>query len=243
MRLLLPLVVLAALAALAQEPVRLAPGHPDLAFDRVTLASGVFDVALVEPSRQPLGTVTETVERHAGGTVTVVSDVDIVMGRGGEQVRDTTRYAWPALAPLDYVGVEVDGDGDEVGRLRFEGLHVDGSFQVGAEPATPIDLDLAHAVFGPGSTRKVVRALPFEAGYRAVVPTFTADDRLEEVTVVVVGQEDVARSDGETVAAWIVEETDARGRTRQYAVDPDTRDLLRIAFAPASGYLVHFVRQ
>ena len=219
------------------------PGHPDLAFDAVTLASGGYDVMLVEPARQPLGTVVETVTHHDDGTVTVTADVDIVIGNGGEQSQDTTRYVWPSLAPLSHASVDHNDDGDEVQSLRFDGLHVTGAYQDAGAPAIPVDLELAAPAFGPGSDRKVARALPFEAGYTAVLPTFSAEDRLEAFTFTVVGREDVERPDGSTVSAWIVEQVEEAGRARQYAVDPETRDLLRISFSPAPGYLVHFVRQ
>ncbi len=236
-------VLLVTLPALAQAPVRLAPGHPDLATEAVTLASGTFDVALVQPQLQPLGTVAQTVTHHDDGTVSIATVVDIVMGSGGDQVEDTTHFAWPSLTPISHVRVDHNARGDEVESITFDGLHVVGTYQDADAAPVPVDLHLIAPVFGLGANRTVARAVPFEVGYAAVVPVFTAEDRLEEYDLEVVGREDVARPDGETVSAWIVEETTPEGRTRSYAVDPDTRDLLRIAFAPAPGYLVHFVRR
>ncbi|PAP78497.1 hypothetical protein BSZ37_19740 [Rubrivirga marina] len=235
--------LLVTLPALAQAPVRLAPGHPDLDTEAVTLASGTFDVSLVQPQLQPLGTVEQAVTHHDDGTVTVATTVDIVMGSGGDQVQDTTHFEWPSLTPISHVRVDHNARGDEVESLAFDGLRVVGTYQDADAEPIPVDLQLIAPVFGLGANRTVARSLPFEVGYTAVVPVFTAEDRLEELELEVVGRDDVARPDGETVSAWIVEETTPEGRTRSYAVDPDTRDLLRIAFAPAPGYLVHFVRQ
>ena len=115
--------------------------------------------------------------------------------------------------------------------LREAGL----SFRI--EPADvdeTIDLTLDAAPFGPGSVGLIVRAVPMTEGYLATAHTFSADDRLEEMTFEVVGAEEVGLDDGTTVTAMAVEMR-LDGRTQRYLIDPETRELVKMAVAPAPG--------
>ena len=71
----LAVVLVAAGPTLAQEPVVLAPGHPDLAVEAVVPASRVV---AVRNGEQVMGTVREDV-RLDGGTLTVVTSTAVSM--------------------------------------------------------------------------------------------------------------------------------------------------------------------
>lgn len=233
MRLLALAALLAAVPALAQDAVVLAPGHPDLATEAMTVDDVTLGVRIVQPSVQALGTITEAVAHHDDGTVTVIRTIDLSMPGGGAQAtRDTTRFAWPSLAPLSYSATDLsDGEREEV---TFDGLHVTGVF--GTTPL-PFDLTLPSPVFGPGSMALLARAVPLREGYTATAPTFSGEHRLRDAAIAVVGREDADRRDGTTVSAFVVETTVGR-QTQRYFVDPETRDLLKMTVAPAPGYLL-----
>ncbi|WP_412061865.1 hypothetical protein [Rubrivirga sp. IMCC45206] len=236
MRLLALAAVLLAAPALAQDAAVLAPGHPDLATDAVTVRDVTLDVRIVQPSVQALGTITETVTAHDDGTITVRRAIDLSMpGGGGQTQRDTTRFAWPSLAPVAYASTDLNnGDREEV---AFDGLRMTGAF--GDDGATPLAFDLTaeSPVFGPGSIGILARAVPLREGYTATAPTFSGEHRFRDAAIAVVGREDAPRPDGSTVSAFVVEST-VDGRTQRYFVDPETRDLLKMTVAPAPGYLI-----
>ncbi|WP_412068839.1 hypothetical protein [Rubrivirga sp. IMCC43871] len=236
MRLLALAALLAAVPALAQDTVVLAPGHADLATAAVTVRDVTLDVRIVQPSVQSLGTISETVTQHDDGTVTVMRAIDLSMpGGNGQSERDTTRFAWPSLAPVSYASTDLNGGDRE--QVRFDGLRMTGSY--GDNGATPLAFDLSaeSPVFGPGSIALIARAVPLREGYTATAPTFSGEHRFRDAAIEVVGREDATRRDGSTVSAFVVESS-VGGRTQRYFVDPETRDLLKMTVAPAPGYLV-----
>ena len=223
--------------ARAASPVALVPGHPDLV--AFALSSETSEMRRVLPERRPLWAMTETVT-HADGLVTIAMDAHSLPD-AATTIRDTTRLEWPSLRPVSHTRVTTSADGDAVTAVAFDGQTVTGEYGPAGAERQPLDLELREPVFGPRTVPILARALPFRAGYTATVPTFSASDRLQERTLIVVGRETVETPDG-PVSAWIVEE-EGDGPTRIYAVHPETRALLSTTYSPSLGALVETVRQ
>ena len=228
---LLGAVLLAAAPVLAQEAVPLIPGHQDLVPDALSYSDQTFDVRTVEPN-QSLGTITQTATMD-GAYVVVVTDANVP--QLGQVGRDSVRILRASLAP-DYVVVTAPNG--TVSTVNFNALRVVGSYGP-AGRTLPIDLELKEPAFHAGSSvlasgaALVARALPFEEGFVGTFSTFSPTQRLGEATLTVAGREDVPTMGGETVSAWVVEESAMPGgpAQRTYYVDPETRDLVRVAFS------------
>ena len=217
---------------LGLQAVALVPGHPDLRVGELALAETESEMRWALPEREPLWQIAETADVQDGvATVTMEAEA----AGSPTVIRTTTRMAWPSLAPLSHRSVTAREDGESASSLDFDGLRVTGVYGEGQ----PLDLELRAPVFGPRSVALVARALPFRAGYLATLSTFTAGDRLQEHTLLVVGRETV-ETPGGPVEAWVVEH-DGEGPTRRYAVDPDTRALLSTTYSPRPGAVVETV--
>ena len=237
----LPLALAALFAApLAAQPVVLSPGHPDLSVEAVDPGPRALVFRMVAPEEREVGTLEETVSLD-GDVLTVVAVADVPMR--GSVLRDSSRFAWPSLAPL----TTTVRDGDEGGSAEF------GDGRVTGESATSFgplgyELDLERPVFLQSALALIVRALPFEPGYQATVPLFSASERFTEATLTVVGTEATTRADGTEVEAVVVEQVGgggmADGADLRHYLDPTTRTLLwtaitadsmEIRLAPASA--------
>lgn len=220
-----------AFATVAQAQTVLTPGHPDLVTSGVTLDSGIMAARVMGDSPQAAGTMSTMISRD-GGTVTMVSKNEAQMiGRTGEV---TSTFAWPSLRPI------MRQPTDSKNMTQYDGARVTGTWGQGDWDPLPYDITLDSAPFLPETLPLVARALPFRAGYTATVPTFTASGRLGEHMMTVVGQETYTRSDGSTVAAWVVEDsTSGRGgRAQRFIVDAASRDLVAITFSGRGGDVV-----
>ena len=230
------LALVAAAPALAQtpagdgatDPVVLAPGHPDLTTDGLALETETVAVRVTDPRPTVYGTLTTEAER-SGDAVTLTTDADV--SEAGLRYSSTVTFAWPSLAPVsrDF------SQGNVTAHTDYDGQAVTGTWARGEWAPLPFDIALPRPVFQPEVLPILARALPLEAGYTAVVPTFTAERRLRDYTLSVVGEEEVTLADGSAVTAWAVEETsEGRGsRTRRYFVDGATRAL--VAFTTTAG--------
>ena len=214
----------------ARPPVALVPGHPDLHAGEIVLGATAREMRQSLPERVPYWRMEETATAEDGAATVVMTAES---ADGARTIRDTTRVAWPSLAPLSRSRTTTSADGDETEALAFDGGHVTGVYGDGQS----LDLTLSEPVFG--SVALVARALPLEAGYSATLSTFSAQDRLQAHTLTVVGRESV-ETPGGTVSAWVVEH-DGDGPTRRYAVDPDTRALLSTTYSPRPGTVVETV--
>ena len=222
------LLFLAALAvpALAQAPqdadVVLAPGHPDLMTDAVTLANDVTSTRITAPTMRELGTLTTTFGEGSDGSVAAIYAVESAQDEGGFETM--VAFDWPSLAPIS----RERRTESLVSVTAYDGASVSGEWGQGDWDPIAYDIDLPRAVFAPETVPLVARALPFRAGYNATVPTFSAEDRLRDYTLTVIGEEPFTRLDGTEMTAWIVERTSsARGDTpRRYAIDGATRELI-----------------
>ncbi len=232
MRLPLLAAALALVAApvLAQDAVVLRPGHPDLMTAGLTIDTETVGLRIVEPRAQDLGTVVSTVSRE-GDVVTIVTDADAP--QAGMAYESTVTLSWPTLAPI----MRTRTAGSSTGTTTYDGAHVTGSYGRGDWDPLPFDITLAAPAFQPEAVPLVARALPFRAGYTATVPTFTADTRLRDISLTVVGEEPFTRADGTVAQAWVVEESStARGSSdRRHFVDAETRALIATTTSARGG--------
>ena len=204
------------------------PGADDLAVDALTFEDQAFDVR--SAAGQSIGTITQTATAD-GAYVTVVTRVDIPQFR--QASTDSVRILRASLAPQ--TASTTGGSGDRAA-VTFDALRAVGTYGARGREL-PVDVELKTPAFHTGSTSVaggaalVARAVPFEPGFKGVIETFSPTQRLREVTLEVTGREDVPRLDGSTASAWVVTETTSGrgGGTRRYFVDPETRDLLRVA--------------
>ena len=215
------LLVLAALALAATadaQPV-LTPDSPDLAVEEVAL-DDVYRLIYIDGRNSGSSVARAEVEGDVLTLVTVTA-VD-----GTPRSDRTIRLAWPSLRPID----SRDVSGDEIDEVSFDGARVTGQFATGDGASTPLDLTLDQAPFPYGAIEWIARSLPFEEGYAVAVPTFTAEDRLRDYTLTVVGTDSTTLSDGTVVVAWAVDQAPVRpgSVSRRIYVDPDTRDLVAI---------------
>lgn len=236
MRLAFLSALLAAGPALAQgaDVPLLVPGADDLAVDALAFEDRTF--AVRSAAGQTIGTVTQTAEED-GEYVTVVTRVDIP--QFDQAATDSVRILRASLAPQR---ASTTGDDGRRAVVAFDALRAVGTYgPAGRE--LPLDVALKTPAFHTGTTSVaggaalVARALPFRPGYRATLETFSATQRLREVTLAVTGREDVERLDGSMASSWVVTETTSGrgGGTRRYYVDPGTRDLLRVASGQAGN--------
>ncbi|MEM1117465.1 MAG: hypothetical protein AAF845_14795 [Bacteroidota bacterium] len=214
--------LLGAAPALAQDAVRLAPGHPDLS--PVAIESSLMAVYSGGTDGRLLGTITTTATPNDDGTVTVVTDA--AAPEAGFVSQDSARYG-ASLAPIF---LNQEGPGGQ-GTVAVDGMNVSGTYARGSMEPLPFDIDLEEAPFDPVSIPLVARSLPLRAGYEAVVPTFSPLQRVRETTLTVVGEEEVMGADGEAAMAWAIEE-DGPGRDRRFFVDGATREIVQITISP-----------
>ncbi|WP_420456558.1 hypothetical protein [Rubrivirga sp.] len=228
--LLLAALVLVAAPVLAQDAVVLRPGHPDLMTAGLTVDTETVGIRVVEPRAQDLGTVVSTVSRE-GDVVTVVTEADAP--QAGMDYESTVTMTWPTLAPRTRMRTA----GTSTGTTTYDGARVTGRYGRGDWDPLPFDITLPGPVFAPEAVPLVARALPFRAGYRATVPTFTADTRLRDISLTVVGEEPFTRADGTVAQAWVVEESStARGSSaRRHFVDAQTRALIATTSTARGG--------
>ena len=235
MRLALLLAAALAAPALAQDPVTLVPGHPDLTMPDGPPVTGVTDVHMIEPETQTLGLIWN--EAHLDGDVlTLVSRTEIEMDFPARF--DSTRLRWPSLTPLS----DDARQGVVVGSATFSEGRVEGTYD-GGQGALPFDFDLDAAVFSSSALPLLALAIPHEVGYSAVVPTFSAHNRFGNATLTVTGDEEV-EIDEQTIRAVVVEQTGGDGLaglfTQRHYIDPEARQLLYTSVRAPDG-LFHFV--
>ena len=230
--LLLAALVLTAAPTFAQD-VTLRPGHPDLMTSGLTFESHVEAVRISEPAVQDLGLITHQVTRN-GATITM--NVDANVPQAGNVGETSVTFDAVTLAPMSRQSTTSRSSGS----TTYDGAHVMGAYARGEWAPLAFDITLSGAAFAPEQIPLIARAIPQRAGYTATVPTFSADRRLRDVEVSVVGQEEFTRADGSTVTAWAVEAvTSGRGGgTQRYFVADGTRELVATSFSPQQGTTV-----
>ncbi|MEM0962699.1 MAG: hypothetical protein AAGK21_09210 [Bacteroidota bacterium] len=237
------LVAALASAAAAQDAVRLSPGHPDLA--SVPIEDHVLAVYDGGPGGQLLGSVTRTVTALSDGTVGVLTDANAP--RAGLTSRDSAVYR-PDLTPLV---IAHDRGIAGRGRMAITGTNVSGEHRTRDQRTSSFDIDLSEVPFDPTSMLLIARSLPLEAGYTATVPTFSPISRVRDVTLTVVGEENVTGIDGESRMAWVIQEGHGTSGGRQevstsdlarrFFVDGETRELVQTTLALRRGVTITLV--
>ena len=232
MRLLALAALFAAVPASAQEPVTLAPGHPDLV--AVAPQSVTLTIKLVQPMQQDIGTVITT-EILEGDQLVFTSDIQVP--QAGQNQQDTTVVAYPSLEPISRVEVSTD----ETERATFAGGRMTGTVST---DETSYDVEaVLEGAFGPGITRRLVRSLPFAPGYVASFNQIDGDGEISTSTLSVTGQEAHTRPDGTESTVWVVLEVEPGAPDYAYYVDAETRELLKVAFAPQPGVRVEMIAE
>lgn len=185
-----------------------------------------MNVLLIEPQEQDLGTITIT-ETLSDGRLTLTSDVQIPAA--GQNQQDTTIVAHPSLMPLSRVEVKPG----EVERASFENGQMMGTVTAG-EDVTTVEAALDGA-FGPGITNHLVRTLPFAEDYLTSFRQIDGDGDISMSVLRVTGQSTYTTPSGSERTVWTIVETEEGNPDYTYLVDAETRELLRIEFAPQPG--------
>ena len=201
--------------ASAQE-VTLYPGHPDLDTRALSPADVTQDIRTTGPERQAVGVRVETATLD-GDVLTLVTRVD-----ADGELLDSTRVAWPSLAPLSQTIVA----GSNRGAATFSGTTLSGTY--GGDAPQPFELSLPTTPFPQSVLPYVIRALPLDqTGYQATAPVFSPQSRLSDIYLTVEGPETVTLPNGATVDAVVVVQEGGPGGTQRHVVDPATREILQ----------------
>jgi hypothetical protein len=216
---------LAALEAEAATPaIELRPGLDRLEAGALTSRSESFVIRVVEPVQQEAGTITRTVEiDEAAGTITVTLVQDIAMA--GQRVEQTSVAAYPSLAPTTATTA--------ANANTVDVTYGDGTATVVVNGETQ-EVALEAPVFDGGFLFEIVRALPYEEGYRGEIHILAPGQGATAVPVSVGAPTEI---DGQT--AWPVETGGGPGTAFVFYVDPETRDFVRIEQEPQPGVLIH----
>ncbi len=214
------------LAAMAAETpaVDLRPGLDRLDASALTSRAQGFVIRVVEPVQQEAGTITRTVEvDEAAGTVTATLVQDIAMM--GQRIEQTSVAAYPSLVPVSGT-TSVNGTTVEVtyGEAAAT-VVIDGETQ---------EVELEGPVFDGGFLFEIVRALPYEEGYRGEIQLLAPGQGVVAVPVSVGAPTEV---EGQT--AWPVSTGGGPGTAFTFYVTPETRDFVRIEQEPQPGVLIH----
>ncbi len=223
----------AMLAAMdAETPaVELRPGLDRLDLSGLTAYEGDYVVKIVQPIQQDAGTATRRlVVDEAAGTVTLTTTTEIAMA--GQRTSETAVAAYPSLAPISTTS---DNNGS-VTTLEYTANAVSGTKADGGGDPTPVDMMFEDPAYSGTWVFEIVRLLPLEEGWRGTLHTISSEDGPEETVVTVIGREDVGG-----VSAWIVEAQAAEGGPVEFAIHPDTREMLRTRLQPQVGVVVDIV--
>ncbi|WP_412068841.1 hypothetical protein [Rubrivirga sp. IMCC43871] len=223
----------AMLAAMdAETPaIELRPGLDRLDLSGLTDYEGDYVVKIVQPIQQDAGTATRRmVVDEAAGTVTLTTTTEIAMA--GQRTSETAVAAYPSLAPISVMS---DNNGS-VTDLAYTANAVSGTKTEGGGDPDPVDMMFEMPAYAGSWVFEIVRLVPFEEGWRGTLHTISSEDGPEETTVTVVGRDDVGG-----VSAWIVEAQPSEGGPIEFAIHPDTREMLRTRLQPQVGVVVDIV--
>ena len=193
-----------------------------------------YAVLLTQPAEQELGSITVT-ETLDGDRLTIVSITDIPAA--GQNAQDSTVVAYPSLMPL----ARTQTTPTESTMLAFADGRMTGTVTEGGE-TTEMDVAVDGA-FGPGVSRTIIRSLPFAEGYATSFTQLTTDGERSVSFLTVTGRETYTHPDGTERTVWVVEEQEEGNPAYTYTVDAETRELLKMAFAPQPGVAVEMVAQ
>ena len=217
----------------AERPMMasLRPGADALAVDALESYSQSYTVKLVQPQQQDIGTQTRTVTVDRGeGTVTVEEMTSIPIA--GQETSSTVTMAYPSLRPLSARSQA----NEVVTNLTYNDDGVIRRQTPASDESPDYERELEEPVFDPSVLFEVVRLVPFEEGYQAAFETFNAEGLLS-IPIAITGQGEV---DG--TAVWMVRAAPEGAPPIDFAIDAETRELVRVMLSPQPGVMVHFVR-
>ncbi len=209
----------------------LRPGSDALAVDALRSYTQSYTIKLVQPQQQDIGTQSRmvTVDRQAG-TVTIVDSTEIAMA--GQKNSSTTVLAYPSLR-----GVSSRSEtGDVVTDLTYNDDGVIRRRTPADEESPDYERTFEEPVFDPSALFEVARLVPFEQDWTATYQTFNAEG-LAGIVMTVTGQDEIEGRD-----VWLVEAAPDGAPATEFAVDAETRDLVRVKIRPQMGVEVHIVR-
>ena len=222
-----------AIDAMAAERAMMAslrPGDDALAVDALESYSQTYTVKLVQPQQQDIGTQTRTVTVDRDeGTVTIEGTTEIAIA--GQRSTETLVMAYPSLQPLRS-RTEAN---DVVTNLTYNDDGVIRRRTPTDDESPDYERALEEPVFDPSSLFEIARLVPFEEGYQASFETFNAEGMMS-IPVTVTGQDEI---DG--TAVWMVRAAPEGAPPTDFAVDAETRELVRITLSPQPGVVIHFV--
>lgn len=219
-----------AAAAARAMVMSLRPGNDALAVDALQSYTQNYTVKLVQPQQQDIGTQsrTVTVDREAG-TVTIEESTEIAIA--GQMTTSTTTLAYPSLRGMN----SRTENGDVVTNLTFNDDGVIRRRTPTDDESPDYEMAFEEPVFDPSALFEVMRLVPFEEDWTANYETFN-NEGTTSIALATVGQEEV-----EGRQAWLVTATVEGQPPTEFAIDADTRELLRVKLQPQMGVEIQFV--
>ena len=225
---------LAAEAAARAAVPRVRPGDAALDASRIRTGERALTLRLLQPMQQDVGTQTERVTvDEAAGTVTVVTRTEVPI-----QNITLADSAVAALPSLGAVAQSFEGGGDSVLLAYGDGA------VTGTADGDELDVELDGPVFAASLLAQVLQALPLEAGYQAVLPTYAVGGVLSSRSgVVPVFVEVSGPADEGGRSVWTVVATPEGAPPTTYVLDAETREVLRTRIQPQAGVVIDVVPQ
>lgn len=222
LRLSLLALAVAAAPAVAQDAPAVSPG--DLDVSHVEPGQHRFTIQVVAPMQMAAGSVTRTFSRD-GDEIVATTKVNTMQGAQS----DSSRAAWPTLAPAYY---------SSVNPLGSEALtYADGRVTGTAEGGGEVDAELDAALFGSGWGDVIASALPLAEGYTATYATFDGDAPGTPKTTTVTVQGSDTKLGREVWTVYF-----DRDQPTTYFVDKETREIVQFDFSPQPGVMVEVRR-
>lgn len=221
--------LLALCPRLGVDPVRLSPGHPRVAADRISEGADTTRIWWTANGQtRPGPTQIESVRRvQRQGRRAIEHRIAVSGGRVA--LDDTTWYDARTLAPLAH---RSHGNGRAFS-LDYEAGQVRGSV-VDSTGTTMIDVAVPEAVFDPSALHLVIRAVEFEPGATLLLPFFNHETRSVRLDTVAVEGSEALDTDGGPVPVWRLS-VRAAGRRATYFVRKTDGHELKVEVRVGAG--------
>lgn len=220
---------LTARAAAGTAGVPLRPSSADLATDALTSYARDYAVRVVVPGLREAGTRSFSVAVDpSAGAVTLRTADDFTPAGAGRTV-ETAVSAFPSLRPISR---RTDAYG-AASELTYAEASVSGQFPRELPRGEFGDIALPEPVFDGAFLPVVASLVPFRAGYQGLFET-VGEGGPTAIQLTVTEQGTVA---GRPV--WFVRARPAEGTPTVFAVDAETRQVVRTEIQPAVGVVAH----
>ena len=223
---------MAAEAAARNAIPMIAPGDASIMASRLTAYEQSFDLKLIEPVQQDVGTTTTTVMvDEAAGRATILTVVDIPM-QGSTQT-DSLVVAYPSMAPIMQ---RASGGGATI-EVMYGDDAVTGQIMTPDGETREIDVTLEDGpVFASSALGELVRTLPLAEGYTSRIMAFSPGPGVQPHIVEVTGTD-------EDTMGWVVAVTPEGSPATTYVIDKETRAILRSKLRPQMGVVIDIIPQ